>query len=382
MKYRIVRAMIPVALLAAGCGAPEEAPPDDEIHLAPVEVLEVERAEAYPVEERFVGRVEARRRSRLAFELGGTVESVVFDEGDRVERGEELAAIDTARLEARRNELEAALEQARADRRLAESTHRRNERLAKTGAVSEQELENARERLEASRAEIARVEAQLESVAVDLEKSVLRAPFDGRLAHRGVDEGAVVSPNEVVFELLESSVLEVRASMARGAVAALSAGDEVAVVLPGGKERSLPVRRVLPQRDEQTRTVDVILGVPETVTSLRDGDLVTVTHSRRVNEPGFFLPRDALTESVRGLWACFVAVPAPEAGEEARRLERRNLEVLHAWANEVYVRGALESGDRVLASGLQKVAPDQRVRVVSVRRAEPRPELVSREREP
>ncbi len=88
--------------------------------------------------------------------------------------------------------------------------------------------------------------------------------------------------------------------------------------------------------------------------------------TEEIETPGFFIPREALTESVRGLWACFVALPDSEAGPESYRLDRRDLEVLHEYSDRVFVRGAIQDGDWVLANGLQKVAPGQRVKVLAI----------------
>ncbi len=343
-------------VLAACGGKPEEVV----TRATPVEVVVVAAAGSYPVREEFVGVVEARRRANLAFEVAGTVTTVGADEGDAVDVGEELAGIDVARLEAQRAELTAAIAAARATLKRASSDFDRNRKLRETRVIEAQQMDQAEEGFRAAQANVRRTEARLESVEVDLGKSVLRAPFAGTVARRMIDEGAVVSPNQPVFELLESEVLEVRAALVGEALDGLEIGD-AATVVAGGGEREFPVARILPQRDPRTRTVDVILSVP-TGSGLRDGDLVGVRREREVAAEGFFLPQDSLTESARGLWACFVVVPDGESGELA--LDRRDVEVLHEYGDVVYARGAIGAGDRVVGSGLQKVAPGQRVKVV------------------
>ncbi len=347
------------AVLVAGCGGSGSGD-GEEVALTPVEVVVLEETGSYPVSEEFVGVVEARRRANLAFEVAGTVTTVGADEGDAVDVGEELAGIDVARLEAQRAELTAAIAEARATLKRASSDFDRNRKLRETRVIEAQQMDQAEEGFRAAQANVRRTEARLESVEVDLGKSVLRAPFAGTVARRMIDEGAVVSPNQPVFELLESEVLEVRAALVGEALDGLEIGD-AATVVAGGGEREFPVARILPQRDPRTRTVDVILSVP-TGLGLRDGDLVGVRREREVAAEGFFLPQDSLTESARGLWACFVVVPDGESGELA--LDRRDVEVLHEYGDVVFARGAIGAGDRVVGSGLQKIAPGQRVKVV------------------
>ncbi len=363
--------MTGLAIALTGCGSKEEEVAKAEVRLASVEVLEIESSAGYPIQERFVGMVEARRRSDLAFELAGTIEEVNVDEGESLKAGAVLARIDTSRLEARRDELQAALTQATATRELATKVLARLEKLVDRGGVSVRELDEAVERVAAASAGVSQIEAQLVSVEVDLGKSVLRAPYDGTVARRLIDEGTVVSPNELVFQWLEAGELEIRVGMATEAVSTLKPGGSIEVITNAGKQVELTVLRILPQRDRATRTVDVILAVPAEASSLRDGDLVSALRTAKIEEDGFFLPRDALTESVRGLWACYVAIPDPEAGPEAHRLDRRDLEVVHEYTDEVFVRGAIGEGDWVLENGLQKVAPGQRVKIIQVNETDP-----------
>lgn len=369
MKNLLLLLPIIGALVLSGCsGSAEETA--DSIRLVPVEVVEIDQLEAYPVEERYVGKVEARRRSELAFEIAGTVEVVHFEEGEAVNAGDELARIDTARLDARKAELEAAQRQAEATLTLARSTEARFLALADTGAVAQQERDDAIEKRATAEAALDRIGAQLESIAVDLEKSVLRAPFEGTLVARRVDEGAVVSPEARVFALLETGTLEVRAALAAEAASHLSVGDELPVDFTDGSTRTMLIDRIVPTRDPRTRTIDVILS-PQASAPLpaRDGDLVTVPMIRTVGERGILLPRDSLTEGVRGLWACHVAVPDSESGEDVHRLDQRSVELIHAYADVVYARGPLAAGELVLAGGLHKIAPGQRVSIASKRSA-------------
>lgn len=359
------------ALFATGCQSDEENLSETpKIRLAPAEVLEVQTVDEYPIEKRFVGTVEAKRTSHLAFELAGTIETISRDEGEPVKKGDLLAAIDTSRLEARKKELQAALTEAEANLTLARLNIERNEKLVKTGAVSRSQTDEATRNLAASQANVNRIQAQLDSVAVDLGKSKLLAPFDGIIAKRNADEGSIVSPNEDILEVIESGNLEIRAALAGESVDDLQVGDKLEIDI-GGDTRELVVSRILPLRDSVTRSIDVILSVPgEWNDRLRDGDIIEVIDSSSVNEKGVFLPRDALTESTRGLWACFVAMKDPEAGPEAHRLDRRDIEVIQEYADSVFVRGPLQTGDWVLSSGLQKVAPGQRVKVVKVKQSD------------
>jgi len=103
-------AMVGVAAYAiAGAQAEEPAAADEPLR---VPVLEAERQSGFDVERGFTGRVTARRRSDVGFELAGKLISIAYDDGETVDAGAVLAELDTQRLRARRAEAVAARDEA------------------------------------------------------------------------------------------------------------------------------------------------------------------------------------------------------------------------------------------------------------------------------
>ncbi len=350
--------------LMVGCGSNDK-DKASRIELVPMEVIEVRSLEKFPVEEKFTGVVEASRTARLAFEVPGTVVSIAFDEGETVEKGATIAVIDTERLEAQRNQVEASLAQAEASRTFAASEYERDQKLFELDAATGQQLERKKEAIDSANAAIEQIDSQLSAIDVDLGKSELKAPFSGTISQRMIDEGAVVSPNQPAFTLLETGALEVRVAMNLEPEDVPEAGSGLLAELPGGERLELPVVRILPQRDSRTRTTDVILSLSDRETRLKPGDLVTVIALKTVDGNGFLVPRSALTESSRGLWSCFISEPAPDVQEGAERITRTDLEIIHEYTDSVVARGGVTEGDRIIATGLQKVSAGQYVRVVN-----------------
>lgn len=322
-------------------------------------------SDAYDVERSFIGRVEAARESELGFELAGLLQKVWVEEGDAVARGERVAALDTERLRSRRAELEAAREQALAQLELARSTDARVGEAAELNAVSTQEWDEARQALQARSAAVQQLEAQIRSLEVEIEKSTLQAPFAGVVSARRVDEGEVLDAGRPVVRLLEAGQLEARVGIAAAEAARLSAGDELAVTVRG-QTFTGRIKAVLPEREAATRTVTVLLELPDAAAFARSGDLAEIQLARSVQASGFWLPTSALTESVRGLWSCYVAEPSDDGqGDGIYRIARRDLEVLHATTDRVYVRGTLHPGERVVTEGVHRIVPGQPVLLAS-----------------
>ncbi len=332
-----------------------------------VVALEVQPESGFTLERRFIGRVEAGRVSAVGFESGGLLGAIGVDEGDQVKAGDELAHLDTARFRVQRAELVAALKAEKAHLVLSQQTLERQENLVKRGVASHQAVDEAKNRDRSAQAEVELAQARVDAIDVELDKSVLIAPFDAVITRRYEDEGRVVAVGEPVLELQEQRRTEVRVGVAGPLVANIAVGQERSLDVNGA---TIPatVKAVLPVRGADTRTVDVILSLDDAYDRLRDGDLMTLRLVEPVRESGYWLPVEALAEGMRGLWTAYVLQPvadnaqAPQtdASHEAVRFV---VDILHAESNRVFVRATLPQAALVVATGVHKVVPGQRVRL-------------------
>jgi hypothetical protein len=165
-----------------------------------------------------------------------------------------------------------------------------------------------------------------------------------------------------VVRLLETARPEARIGVTRDVAAALSVGEPVELRV---QDARVPGRvlAVLPERHSETRTVAVRIALDPTGAPLRDGDLAELTWREPVAAAGFWLPRAALTEGSRGLWAAYVAVPDFDLEHVGHRLDRRPVEALHQTGERVYVRGALRAGEIVVQDGVHRLVPGQLVQL-------------------
>ena len=329
-----------------------------------VDVAAVESSQGYELTRQFAGRVEARRASDVGFDLAGELVEVAVDEGAAVDEGDVLAVLDKARLRAQRAEADAALEQARSAALLAEKTLGRSREAASYEGISEQELDLAEDAATAAAAAVKAAEARLRSVDVELGKATLRAPFDAIVVARFADEGRIVAPGQAILGLQERAASEVRIGVAGNLASELASGD-VQQLIVEGRQVAATVKAVLPLRDPTTRTVDVLLTVEDE--HVLPGDIARLDVMSQIDEPGFWLPVDALAEGSRGLWTAYIAVPADDPASSATHLlEARPVELLYEATDRVYVRGVLEEGELYVADGLTRVVPNQLVRLRAV----------------
>lgn len=333
----------------------------------PVTVRPVGIETGYAAERVMVGEVRARRSGEVGFEVAGTIDRLEVEVGDVVAAGEVVAGLDTRRLEARLAEARAAENEARAQAKFARSTLERTRMARQFEAVSQQAEDDAIKELAEAEARLARAEAMVAVIEVDLEKSVLRAPYAATIDGRLVDLGASVVPSQAVLRLVGRERPEIRFTVAAEVAADLELGQKMRFSSLHGEGQGRLVR-VRGQRDALTRSVEAFLEMEgEMWERLRPGTVVAVRIERKVAQPGFWLERQALTEGTRGLWACFVAVPEEGNGSAegvSHRLARVDLEWLHEAGERVFVRGLLQEGDLVVREGLHRVTPGMGVSLV------------------
>ena len=413
----VVAAGTGFAVIASSRGAEQTA---GEVRILPVRTLRVAPVSSYRVLREYTGAIVARRTSELGFELAGRVDEIHVDEGDRVTAAMALATIDTEHLETNRRQLVArraqaaaqldemvtgprdediAAARARVDNRHAQVgllrlQRARRERLLPTNAISREEYEEVafglqareaqlkeaqhdleellngtrKEQVRAQRAAVDELDAAIADINVDVRKSTLRAPFAGTIARRLADEGTVVQAGHSIFRLVEDRALEAWIGLPVHATALLTVGSRQRVRI-AARYYDANVAGRFPEVDPATRTRTVVLRLDDSAAEhVVHGQVVRLQLDESVETSGYWLPSTALAKGARGLWTCFVAVE-PESTHSTSlglfRVERRDVEVLHAQSDRVLVRGTLNSDDRVIQGGTHRVVPGQLVRLTN-----------------
>ncbi|MEL6183400.1 MAG: efflux RND transporter periplasmic adaptor subunit [Myxococcota bacterium] len=320
----------------------------------PVRVLSVRMQDEFRYEGIYAGLVRSQRASPLGFQLGGRVDEVLVEEGDLVKAGQRLALLDTRKLKAGRRQARAALARARAQSGISELTARRLAELAKKDFTPAQQADEARFGRDAALAGVEELVATLAQIEVDLEHSVLRAPFAGRVTDRIVDEGTVVGAGAPVVRLQGAAGKEAFIGVPPSEAEALELGAALEVSV-GAQRWTGRLVGVVDEVDPRTRTVGLVVALPEDADPTT-GAVARLRLTRSLAERGAWLPLAALSAGDRGGWAVLSL-------DSDLRLKREAVEVIHQNERQAYVRGTLSHGDRVVAAGLHRVVPGQLVQV-------------------
>ena len=269
------------------------------------------------------GTVRSRRRATLSSEVGGRVAELPARKGIRVRGGDVLMRIASADYRAQVALQQGALTAAQASRtescRAAELAKRdlaRNRELAREQLVSVEILDQLQTRFlgataacEAARARVGQAEAGLEAARVNLEKTVLRAPFDGVVADVTTEVGEWITPSPPglpippVIVLLDDQSIYVSAPMDEVDVGKVRVGQPVRITMDAYPDRSFPgkVTRVAPyvvDTQEQSRTFEIEAEFDDAAFARRlsPGSSADVEVVRDVREGVLRIPSDALME--------------------------------------------------------------------------------------
>ncbi len=225
----------------------EEVAEEQATRLVAVEVMQSEAREV-PLVLTAEGQATPDRSANVQAKATAQIEEVFVARGDLVEAGQEIGRLDGETIRA---------QWAQADATLAQTTDdlARAETLLNRGIGTETQVMQARAAKAAAEASVTAVEEQLEN-------TIIRAPFAGRLNEMTLDVGEFVDDGDVVAEVLDNDPLTVVIQVPQIAMGRLATGMEAQVGFITGEERTGTIGFIGANADSQTRTFRVEIAVP------------------------------------------------------------------------------------------------------------------------
>ena len=330
-----------------------------------VSYINIERQAGFASERVYAGKTLASRSAELGFKRGGEIAQVLVDIGDVVAKGQVLARLDSQTLASNLEQAEAntALAQAnlsaaKAEAQLAANTEKRFRSLREQGNTSKQIYDEAKLGFQTKRAQylvaqanVKRALAATNASKIALAEAAIRAPFDGIIQSRYMDEGTQILGGTPALKLIEQGPIKAHIGVPSESAAGLTIGNTYTLSWHSKKQPASLVA-ISPEVDPNTRTLNAVFNISGSIIPI--GAVVELLLEQRVQTPGFWLPVSALTASDRGLWGVYVV-------NAENLIERRLVEVIHNEASRAFVRGLLSDNERVVNSGVQRIVPGQSV---------------------
>jgi len=298
---------------------------------------------AVPSTVSIIGTIAARYDMPIGVEGdGGRVTAVYVEAGDHVKRGQVLVHLNNSVLEPQVTNLEAALDQARAEAELADAEYQRARAVGSSGALSAEETQKRKSSGVTAAAHVKVAAAQLEEAKARLARADVRAPADGIILTRTVEVGqTAMAGGEVLFRLSKDGETELRGQVAEQDLPLLKVGQTVDVRLTGtSKIYPGRIRLLGAVIDPATRlgTVKVSL-TPDT--NLRPGAFaraeVTVSNAERA-----VLPQTAVLNDEKGSYVLVVNAQG--------KVERRAVRVTGMVPSGVTIAEGISPTDKIVTT--------------------------------
>ena len=343
------------AAALGGCGKhPDQAAAPVEVQVTAVEQRDV------PVVREWTGTLDGSVNAQIRAQVSGYLLAQNYQEGAVVAKGDPLFEIDPRPFAAALAQAEGQLAQAQAQLGKAELDVKRDTPLARDQAISQEELDNARQGRLAAEAQVATARAAVETARLNLGFTHIVSPVGGIAGLVQTQIGDLVGPTsgilttvsavdpiKVYFPISEQAYLEFR--RLDPDAPGLPAGIEFELVLADGTVH--PSKGTLFALDRQveanTGTLRVAALFPNPHGVLRPGQFARVRAVVSVEKDALLVPLRALTELQGGYQVATVGadnhvhITAVQIGEQVGSLR--------------VVKSGLHPGDRVVAEGLQKV---------------------------
>lgn len=290
------------------------------------------------------GTVLANESLELKSEISGKITSIAFQEGSYVKKGSVLIRIND-------EEIVAQLQKQKYNQKLNEDNEFRQRKLLEKDAISQEEYDNALNRLNTTVADVQLLEAQLA-------KTRISAPFDGIIGLRYVSEGAYLSPNTPIATLYNNSPAKIEFAIPSRYSTSVAAGKDIHFKIEGdtliynGK-----VYAIEPRIDQDTRTLKL-----RALADNKNGRLL----------PGLFVELELVLATVKDAILIPTEAVVPEqAGKKVfvlqnGKVRETKIETGLRTNTDLEVLSGLKSGDTVLTTGILQLREGMNVQITTL----------------
>lgn len=314
----------------------------------------------------FVGRGEAAAKTDLVARVSGIITEIVAEDGALVKKGDVIFKIEPDTYEAEVAGQKASVLRAEANVKLAEIELDRKTELLRRDTIAESERDIAQANASVAEADLSAALASLKNAELNLERTVITAPFDGRLGRSTISLGALVSsstgplatlvqesPMYVTFSLSEPQLLGVLERLDKGVDDLVTDGQSpnVFVELPNGTLLEEPGKIVFIDNriNPSTGTISLRAEFENDRRMILDGGFISVVIEALEPTLSILVPQNAIQRDQRGDFLLVVT--------DKQLVEQRYVVLGPQDETDVVVIDGLREGESVIVEGLQRVRP-------------------------
>jgi RND family efflux transporter MFP subunit len=307
----------------------------------------------------FVGTIRPRIESDLGFRVAGKVSKRVVEVGTLVQVGQPLAMLDEVDLNLQAEQAQAELNAATGVLAQASAAETRAKELRQKGWSTDAQLDQAKAAADEVRARLNRAQRSVELTKNSLSYATLAADAPGVVTATLIEPGQVVTAGQAAIRVARLAEKEVVVAIPETLLTRAKSGEaQVSIWSEPGKHYVARLRELAPSADPTTRTYLAKFSVPDAGNDVQLGMTATLILSDPASERVARLPLSALFDQGDGP-SLYVA----DSKTGAVTLERVAVKAYER--NDVLISGGVAEGANVVALGVQKLNPAEKIRVVS-----------------
>lgn len=244
----------------------------------------------------FTGTLQAKLRTSIQAETSGTVIQLYANNGDRVNKGQTLLRLNNQDDQARFLQAQANFTAAKAQADLSKNLAERNRRLFQQGYIAEIEYERSKADAQAQRANLDAQQALVTIAKKAANDATVQAPMSGIVSNRQVQTGQTVASGQTLFEIVDTSTLELQGSVPDNNQTNLRVGQTVQYQFAGQSKPVFTTRisRINPIADASSRALLFYADVNNNTGSLNIGNYVQGTITLDGGQYGLVIPNSAI----------------------------------------------------------------------------------------
>ncbi len=325
-----------------------------------------------PIEGEWIGTLTGSVNAEVRAQVSGYLLSQDYTGGRVVKKGDLLFQIDPQLFQANVDLAKAQLAQAQAQLQRTQIEVDRDKPLAASGAISQQELDNAVQSNLSAKADVDAAQANVQKATIELQFTKITSPVDGIPGLANAQVGDLVSPSsgalttvssvnpiKALFTISEQDYLKLIGRLPeKGQQAAFREQLQFQLIFPDGQVYDQPGKPDAMQRqvDAMTGTLQVAAIFPNPGNLLRPGQFVRVRTRIRTLKDAILVPQRSVIE-LQSLYQ--IAVVGADD-----KIEMRSVDAGERVGTWWVITKGVSAGERVVTEGLQKVVDKQEVKVV------------------
>ncbi len=373
MKNRLTRiitllSLLPLLISLVACGDKEIIEKDD---VRPIRAMEV--ADLEPFGGRwFPGQATATQEANMSFRVAGTVNLISVDLGDEVKQGDVIARLDPKDYQVELDNANAQLRRAISDLELAKSEYARVARVFEKdpGAVSKSMVDTRKAQKDSAAAQVESARATVERASDNLRYTYLKAPYDGVVVEKFVEQFEDVQAKQEIIRVLDNSSIEFTVQVPETLMEHVdkirSRGAYVVFDTYPGIQVPAKVKEIGKEASKTTRTypVTLIMKQPEDFKILpgmagkaKGDQAATVEIAKEVGMVGFDIPITATFSDENKKTFVWVV------DQSNNQVNKREVVLINLTEDGAMVTG-LEKGETIATAGANLLVEGQQVRIL------------------